>query len=596
MPNYVDKTFHRADNASFQHRTAAQTKLPIGAADDPNERDADQAADRVVNLWQNGSLKAPEAASTTAPTQPLIQRRAVSPEAGAIQAPPEVTQQIQSARGAGQALPAALQPSLEAAFGMDFSGVRLHTDHRADALNRDLQARAFTTGQDIFFRQGEYRPGTTEGVRLLGHELGHVGQQGGAFKGGNTIIHRQEAPDHSAQHPILEAVEQILNMDEADIPTQIRSLAHCAPPDDNGNFENALWDIFKAIHWRPSYGYTPRFWVQSATNRMQQYDRELRPLLRRTFSRDLGRNLRERIRTTGIMADYSAYVTEAMPHFGLEQNDFNISRQGRYTGLRVLNPETTLIILSSFAQSNTQEQIRENVSAFNASRNGEADIYFMMALGYRESGAWIFRPGTDTIVTAGGDTHLDGRSGLDYFYRVGGRDFEEMGVPIERATRGLISTRRDREPARIEARRLQLAFFVQTRSDTAAFYSQIREIMAELRSRRRDGVALPSDQDLINGMNIHALRTWQALYFAGRGYGQNVLRTILRNNFTSGNLPSNPNSVMNEVLTIDHSSSVSADRLDRARGVALQAAALQVLWENHQNRPMQRQLRLEPSM
>jgi len=53
---------------------------------------------------------------------------------------------------------------------------------------------------------------------------------------------------------------------------------------------------------------------------------------------------------------------------------------------------------------------------------------------------------------------------------------------------------------------------------------------------------------------------------------------------------------MNEVLTIDHSSSVSADRLDRARGVALQAAALQDLWENHQNRPMQRQLRLEPSM
>ncbi len=257
----------------------------------------------------------------------------------------------------------------------------------------------------------------------------------------------------------------------------------------------------------------------------------------------------------------------------------------------------TLRILSSFAQSNTQEQIREKVSAFNASRNGEADIYFMAALGYRESGESIFNSSTGTIVTAGRDTHWrEGVSGLDYFYRVGSNDFEEMGVPIERVTTGLASTRQDREPARIEARRLQLAFFVQTRSDTAAFYSQIREIMAELRRRRRDGVALPSDQDLINGMNIHALRTWQALYFAGRGYGQNVLRTILRNNFTSGNLPSNPNSVMNEVLTIDHSSSVSADRLDRARGVALQAAALQDLWENHQNRPMQRQLRLEPSM
>ncbi len=154
-----------------------QPKFIVSRPDTPLEREADQAADRVINLWQNGSLKTPEAASTPVPTQPLVQRRAVSPEAGAIQAPPEVAQQIQSARGAGQSLPAALQPSLEAAFGMDFSGVRLHTDARADALNRDLQARAFTTGRDIFFREGAYQPHTAEGVRLLGHELGHVGQQ-----------------------------------------------------------------------------------------------------------------------------------------------------------------------------------------------------------------------------------------------------------------------------------------------------------------------------------------------------------------------------------------------------------------------------------
>lgn len=151
----------------------------VGHLNSPLEREADQAADRVVNLWQNGSLKAPDAATISTPTQPLIQRRAVSAEASFMQASPEVTQQIQSAQGGGQALPATLQPSLEAAFGMDFSGVRLHTDARADALNRDLQAQAFTTGQDIFFRQGAYQPNTAEGVRLLGHELGHVGQQVG---------------------------------------------------------------------------------------------------------------------------------------------------------------------------------------------------------------------------------------------------------------------------------------------------------------------------------------------------------------------------------------------------------------------------------
>jgi hypothetical protein len=158
-----------------------QTKLLVGHPNDPLEHEADRAADRVVSLWQDGGFSSAPAGEgpPAKPITPIIQRRAASPASGSVEASAQVTQQIQSARGAGQPLPGALQPSLEAAFGMDFSGVRLHTDHRADALNRDLQARAFTTGQDIFFRQGEYRPGTAEGVRLLGHELGHVGQQGG---------------------------------------------------------------------------------------------------------------------------------------------------------------------------------------------------------------------------------------------------------------------------------------------------------------------------------------------------------------------------------------------------------------------------------
>ncbi len=166
-----------------------QTKLLVGHPNDPLEHEADRAADRVVSLWQDGGFSSAPAGEgpPAKPIAPIIQRRAASPASGSVEASPQVTQQIQAAQGSGQALPGELLPPLEATFGMNFSGVRLHTDHRADALNRDLQARAFTTGQDIFFRQGEYRPGTAEGVRLLGHELGHVGQQGGG------IIRRQEA-------------------------------------------------------------------------------------------------------------------------------------------------------------------------------------------------------------------------------------------------------------------------------------------------------------------------------------------------------------------------------------------------------------------
>ena len=66
------------------------------------------------------------------------------------------------------------------ALGADFSGVKVHTDTKADALNRSLSAKAFTTGSDIFFSQGAYQPGSSSGKQLLAHELTHVVQQGSA--------------------------------------------------------------------------------------------------------------------------------------------------------------------------------------------------------------------------------------------------------------------------------------------------------------------------------------------------------------------------------------------------------------------------------
>jgi hypothetical protein len=66
------------------------------------------------------------------------------------------------------------------AMGADFSGVTIHTDSQSDQLNRSIQAKAFTTGQDIFFRQGAYQPGGRDGQELIAHELTHVVQQNGS--------------------------------------------------------------------------------------------------------------------------------------------------------------------------------------------------------------------------------------------------------------------------------------------------------------------------------------------------------------------------------------------------------------------------------
>lgn len=99
----------------------------------------------------------------------------VGPEGGPVA--PELGAAIQSARGGGQPLEDAIQAQMGEAMGHDFSDVRVHTDPEADALNRQLSAKAFTTGQDVFFSEGAYEPGSSRGQELLAHELSHVVQQ-----------------------------------------------------------------------------------------------------------------------------------------------------------------------------------------------------------------------------------------------------------------------------------------------------------------------------------------------------------------------------------------------------------------------------------
>ena len=90
---------------------------------------------------------------------------------------PDVERAIESSRGGGQSLDRGVQAQMGSALNADFSGVRVHTDAGADGLNQSLSAKAFTTGRDIYFRQGEYNPGSSGGRELLAHELTHVVQQ-----------------------------------------------------------------------------------------------------------------------------------------------------------------------------------------------------------------------------------------------------------------------------------------------------------------------------------------------------------------------------------------------------------------------------------
>src|SRR5687768_1137353 len=86
-------------------------------------------------------------------------------------------QEIQSQLRGGQPLDGGAKTRMGAAFGHDFSNVRVHTNARATELSEQLHARAFTVGSDVAFGAGEYQPGTLIGDALIAHELAHVVQQ-----------------------------------------------------------------------------------------------------------------------------------------------------------------------------------------------------------------------------------------------------------------------------------------------------------------------------------------------------------------------------------------------------------------------------------
>ena len=83
-------------------------------------------------------------------------------------------------KSAGRALDPAVRGEMERGFGADLSDVRVHTDTAAGSAADALNARAFTTGRDVYFGAGQYSADTKSGKTLLAHELAHTLQSGDA--------------------------------------------------------------------------------------------------------------------------------------------------------------------------------------------------------------------------------------------------------------------------------------------------------------------------------------------------------------------------------------------------------------------------------
>ncbi len=139
----------------------------------------------------------------------------------------ETAQTINSERGGGQSLDQGIAQKAGTVMDQDFSNVNVHTGDKADSLNQQLQAKAFTVGNDIFFKEGQYSPGSSEGQELISHELTHVVQQGAStpdVQGKMTVNDPNDqyeseadnvadtvmnAPDDAQRQPIEEEEEML---------------------------------------------------------------------------------------------------------------------------------------------------------------------------------------------------------------------------------------------------------------------------------------------------------------------------------------------------------------------------------------------------
>lgn len=89
----------------------------------------------------------------------------------------DLESRLQAQKGQGEPLDNRTRGEMENSFDTNFGGVKIHTGGEATQLSNDLNAQAFTHGNDIYFNEGTYNPETSAGKHLLAHELTHTVQQ-----------------------------------------------------------------------------------------------------------------------------------------------------------------------------------------------------------------------------------------------------------------------------------------------------------------------------------------------------------------------------------------------------------------------------------
>ncbi|MCL6258865.1 DUF4157 domain-containing protein [Aquiflexum sp. TKW24L] len=160
---------------------AFQEKLKISRPNDPQEKESEKMAGQVMGTVHENKKTEPSSHFAT---------------------------ELKTTNGMGSTLSPQTKSQMESAFGSDFSGIKIHSDEQSSRLGREINAKAFTVGSDIYFQKKYFNPKDGVGKRLLAHELAHT-MQPNASSGFSVKREVEEQKDKADDKPKVETKVEV---------------------------------------------------------------------------------------------------------------------------------------------------------------------------------------------------------------------------------------------------------------------------------------------------------------------------------------------------------------------------------------------------
>ena len=221
-----------------------QPKLTINQPNDIYEQEADAMADKVMrmpdSLVNNNSFFKPSTIQRKCAhceeEEKTAQRKETNND---VTSSSTQTEDYINSLSGGRSLNDNERNFFESKMGYDFSDVKIHTDADAARSARSINALAYTNGKNIVFNDGQFKPDTDSGKKLMAHELTHVVQQTRAIKRLPAIQRFTTSDCGITQNTLINNAVTTAQTNLRTVITQLRTRPLTT------DIENALWLYFR---------------------------------------------------------------------------------------------------------------------------------------------------------------------------------------------------------------------------------------------------------------------------------------------------------------------------------------------------------------